>query len=105
MLYEVITEPPQAVVGLINVALLRNTAAYLGITEITQRNDNMLFYIKEPAMQQISALSAEFKGRVLFNSTQKPYISVKLATKQKSAELMAQVIEILNQSRPNSSPV
>lgn len=36
-------EPPQAVQGLIDVALLRNIAASLGIYEISQKNDMIVF--------------------------------------------------------------
>lgn len=34
-------EPPKSVTGLIEAALLRNTAAALGITEIQQRKENL----------------------------------------------------------------
>ena len=88
-------DPPKSVIGLINVSLLRNTASSLGITEISQRNDNILFYIKHPNMEQIKNLSANFKGRVLFNSTQKPYISVKLLPKEKAPALMEKVINLM----------
>ena len=37
-------EPPESVIGLVEVSLLRNKAARLGISEITQRNGSMYFY-------------------------------------------------------------
>ncbi|MEG1436668.1 MAG: transcription-repair coupling factor, partial [Oscillospiraceae bacterium] len=40
-------EPPESVLGLIEVSLLRNTAAQLGIYEIGQRGDNLLLYSNE----------------------------------------------------------
>lgn len=88
-------DPPKSVMGLINVALMRNTASSLGITEISQRGENLLFFIKSPTMEQIKRLSSSFKGRVLFNSTQKPYISVKLAPKEKAPDLMQNVLNIM----------
>ena len=88
-------EPPKAIIGLVNVALMRNTASSLGITEISQRGENLLFYIKSPSMQQISKLSGAYKGRVLFNSTAKPYISVKLSPKEKSSDLMQSVLDTM----------
>lgn len=90
-------EPPKAIVGLVNVALMRNTASALGITEITQRGENLLFYIKSPSMEHISRLSNSYKGRVLFNCLENPYISIKLAPKEKSAELMQAVLDIMVQ--------
>jgi transcription-repair coupling factor (superfamily II helicase) len=88
-------EPPKAIIGLINVALLRNTASSLGISEISQKGENLLFYIKNPSIEQISRLSAAFKGRVLFNNLNKPYISVKLAPKEKAVDLMQAVLDIM----------
>ena len=49
-------------------------------------------------MEQIKSLSVNFKGRVLFNSTQKPYISVKLLPKEKTPDLMKKVIDIMSNS-------
>ena len=40
-------EPPAAVKGLIDIALLRNTASRLGITEIKQQGDALLIYKKK----------------------------------------------------------
>ncbi len=91
-------EPPRPVMGLIDIALMRNTASSLGITEITQRNENLLFYTKSPTMEQIVALSSAYKGRVLFNSTQKPYISVRLLQKEKAPELMSRVLDIMQKA-------
>ncbi len=88
-------DPPKAILGLISVSLLRNTAAKLGITEISQRSGCLLFYIASPDMSQIKALSASFKGRVMFNSLAKPYISVRLLPNQKPEQLISDVISIM----------
>ena len=91
-------DPPDAIVGLINVSLLRNTAAKLGITKISQRNNCLLFYITSPEISQIKALSENFKGRVLFNSLTDSYISVRLEQRQKPEQLIGEVIEIMNKA-------
>ena len=91
-------DPPKSVIGLVNVALLRNTAISLGITEISQRGENLLFYIEKPTMEQIKALSSTFKGRVLFNSLQRPYISVKLNQNKKAPDLMEQVLSTMSEA-------
>lgn len=88
-------DPPKAVTGLLDAALLRNTAASLGITEIQQRKENLFFYISSPKPEQISALSSGFKGRILFNSLAKPYISVKLAAGQPPEKLMEEVLRTM----------
>ncbi|MBQ8884550.1 MAG: hypothetical protein IJ031_08215, partial [Oscillospiraceae bacterium] len=92
-------EPPKSVVGLVNVALMRNTASSLGITEITQRGDNVLFFIKSPTVEQIKALMSTYKNRLLFNDAKKPYFSVRLDKKQKTADLMKEVIDLMNKNR------
>lgn len=71
-------EPPAAVKGLIDIALLRNTASMLGIDEIKQQGGSILIYKKKVDMQQVSALVKELKGRVLLSAGSRPYISVKI---------------------------
>lgn len=71
-------EPPAAVKGLIDVALLRNMATMLGITEIKQQNGNVLLYSETFDMQKVYKLIGGMKGRVLLNAGSKPYISIKL---------------------------
>lgn len=88
-------EPPKSVSGLIEAALLRNTAASLGITEIKQNDENLIFYTANPKMEQISELSKSFKGRILFNSLSKPYISVKLEKNQRPEKLMNEVLKTM----------
>jgi transcription-repair coupling factor (superfamily II helicase) len=85
-------EPPKAILGLVHVSLLRNTAASLGITEITQRSGSLQFYIRSPEPEQIAALSARYGRRILFSCLDKPFIGVRLADKQKPADLMAEVL-------------
>ena len=88
-------DPPKSVEGLINASLLRNTAASLGITEIQQRKENMIFYIERPSPEQIDAISSAYKGRVAFNCLSKPYISVKLDRGQKPERLMESVLSVM----------
>jgi len=88
-------EPPEAVIGLIDASLLRNTASNLGITEIQQRKESLYFYVDTLSMSQINAVSSAYKGRVLFNSLDKSYISIKLIKNQKPASLMAEALNIL----------
>lgn len=88
-------EPPKSVVGLIDVSLLRNKAAHLGITEISQKNGSMYFYTDYLDMNQITALSSAYKGKITFNSTSRSYVSVKISPKIKPFDLMRQFVEIV----------
>ncbi len=71
-------EPPASVNGLIEIALLRNQASGLGITEVKQQGEVLLFYKSSIDMKQVSALVSRLKKRVMINAGAKPYISVKI---------------------------
>lgn len=89
-------EPPKSVMGLVNVALTRNRAMKLHITEINQRGDRVLFFISQPDISHIKALSGVYKDRIRFVDQGKPYFSVALEKKQTPYELMSQVIDIMS---------
>ena len=89
-------EPPKSVLGLIEVSLLRNKAAHLGITEISQKNAQMYFYTEYLTIDQIQALSAAYKGRITFNGSGKSYVSVKIDPKKLPFDMMKEVVGIIN---------
>ncbi len=91
-------DPSKEIIGLITVSLLRNRAAKLGVTEVTQRSGRMYFYIASPTQEQVTALAGEFRGRILFNSLKKPYIGVGMQKADQPLELMQRVIEIMENS-------
>jgi transcription-repair coupling factor (superfamily II helicase) len=88
-------EPPKSVMGLINVALMRNSASAMGIKEIKQAGDRVLFYIRSIDPEQIQNLLAKYKNRVKFFDSDKPYFHVVLDKKQKANELMNEVIKTM----------
>lgn len=69
-------EPPRAVKGLVDVALMRNTASGLGILEITQRDDKIIIYPEMLQMEMAAAVASKMRGRVMVNAGAKPYFSV-----------------------------
>lgn len=85
-------DPPDSVRGLLDVALLRNRASALGLSEIRQQNDALCFYKKEFNLAEVGALIQAMNGRVLFSAGSKPYLSVKLG-KQEPLDVMAEVLE------------
>ncbi len=72
-------EPPESVNGLLEIALLRSQAAALGVSEIKQQGEAILFYQNKIDMKQVSRLVSGMKKRVMVNAGAKPYISVKLS--------------------------
>ena len=71
-------EPPVAVQGLVDVALLRNMAASLGIKEIRQQQQSVLLYTDKLDMQVGSHLTAALPGRVMISAAAKPYYAVRI---------------------------
>jgi len=92
-------EPPESVIGLIDVSLLRNKAAKLGITEITQQNGRMYFYTDNCNVEQVAALSNTYRGKIIFDSTKKPYIAVKTDSTVKAFDLMRDVVELMHRNK------
>ena len=74
-------EPPAAVQGLVDVALLRNMAASIGIREVRQQQESVLLYCDKLDMRLGAALSAALKGRVMISAGSKPYFAVKIDRK------------------------
>ena len=87
--------PPEAICGLVEIALLRNIAAKIGVYEITQRNGSVLLYMNEPDVKYVVALNKEMKGRVLLSAAKKAYIAVKLDY-ESPLETVQQSLAIMN---------
>ncbi len=71
-------EPPSAVNGLVEVALVRNQASALGFTEISQRGERVLLYPRELDMALAAGVAGAMRGRVLVSAGAKPYFAVKM---------------------------
>jgi transcription-repair coupling factor (superfamily II helicase) len=85
-------EPPEAVKGLVDVALVRNTASLMGIAEISQRGDSVLLYPETMDMVRAGNLAVKLRGRVMVSAGARPYISVKIP---KDTEPLATIREAL----------
>ncbi len=75
-------EPPKGVLNLVDVALLRAKAKEAGITDIRQKEGDVLFTLTELDFQAVSRVCAlpEYKTRVSFVATaKKPTLRLKLA--------------------------
>jgi len=65
---------------LVQIALLRAEAALAGISEISQKQDRLLFFVTSPDIQKVSVLYGhpEYKRRILFAAGEKPHLSLRL---------------------------
>ncbi len=91
-------DPPQAVKSLVDVALVRNTAARLGIKEISQRGEMIMLFSDNIDFKAVSGLVAKLRRRVMVSAGQKPYISVKLAPGQSPVDTIREALNILNEN-------
>jgi len=71
-------DPPPAVKGLVDVALVRNRAAALGIREISQKEDRIVFYPETLNLEAAASAASAMRGRVLLSAGEKPYLTVKV---------------------------
>ncbi len=85
-------EPPKAVEGLMQVALLRGRAIAQQITEIRQNQASLLFYLADPRLEKIQHVVKGFHGRVLVNSGAKAHLAVRLKEEESPLEVMEQVL-------------
>lgn len=88
-------DPPADVMGLINVSLLRNSAADCGIYEIGQEKDRIIFYTDDLDMRLLSAVSNAIKGRLSICATGKTCFKVRMANGQSQLEAIKQVLALM----------
>ncbi|MBR3767123.1 MAG: transcription-repair coupling factor [Clostridia bacterium] len=88
-------EPPECVLGLIKVSLLRNWAADSGIYEISQKGNSLLLYVNQIDKEILSKLSV-MKGRVMANASTRPYYSVRLKDIHSPIATLEEIISALS---------
>ena len=94
-------DPPASVKGLIDVALLRNLASALGISEVKQQGEKLLLYKDNLRTDQISTLVSSLKSRVMISAGSRPYISVRLLPSGDPLATLEEVLRLL-QNAPDS---
>lgn len=86
-------EIPEAVLGLIDIALIRNCANAMGIYEIRQTDTNVLLFVKEIKSPQVIDLLSRLNGRAMLSAGNKPYITIRCGGGS-SLEMLKKVFEI-----------
>ncbi len=87
-------EPPKAALGLIKVALLKNTAADNNISEITQRGNALILFVPSIEKETLKKLSV-LRGRVSANAGLKPYYSVRILPGQNALDALEDTLKTL----------
>lgn len=82
---------PKSVMGLIDVALIRNRAADMGIYEIKQNDTTLLMYIKDIKNPELIALVGRAKGNALLSAGTKPYVALRMKSKHEALACMKEL--------------
>ncbi len=88
-------DPPRPVNNLIAVALLRSDAARCGISELVQKGANLVFFLSQFQLRQVSNLcgSERWKGRVLFSPGERPALTLRLRKGEDPLKLARALVE------------
>lgn len=84
-------EPPNSVMGLIDIAILRNKAANARIAEITGNANSAILHINSIQPEVMAKLSEYFGSRFMLSVTDKPVYTVRLNKGQKMSDLVAEL--------------
>ena len=78
-------DPPPSVNALIHIALLRGEAGKAGVTDISQKQGQIVFTVRDFDMAKVSALYAreEYRGRLRVEAGTKPRLSLKIRAKNR----------------------
>ena len=91
-------DPPRAVTALLEVALLRADAAKVGICDISQKGNQLLFRFTDrvdpPSLLALCTM-ASYKGRLLLHSGSQPYLSLYLKEKENALQAASVLTENL----------
>ncbi len=87
-------EPPKTVLGLIDIALLRNRASQIGIYEINEDKNGIILRVNAVHEQQLDKLNALGK-RMYLSADTKPFFFIKALPGQSHPALIAEIASIL----------
>jgi transcription-repair coupling factor (superfamily II helicase) len=74
---------PSSVMGLIDIALVRNRAAAIGVYEIRQNDTSLLLYLNDIRRKEVPELIGKMAGRAMLSAGGKPYIAVRMKKSDK----------------------
>lgn len=82
---------PEAVVGLCDIALIRNRANHYGIKEIKQNENAILLYFDNLNNPDIYDLIGKAKGKAILTPSQNPYITLSFGKKDKALNALIEL--------------
>ncbi len=69
--------PPDSVINLMRISLIRNMARRLGVSDIKQRVDNIVFYFNSISDGALEKLMRKYGAGIMYTPAEKPYITLR----------------------------
>ena len=76
------SDPPESILNLMKISLLRALARECGIQDIRLKQDSVLFFTAEVAPELLSRLVHAMKGRLLYSIGGRPYFTLRISKKE-----------------------
>ncbi|MDO5601852.1 MAG: transcription-repair coupling factor, partial [Oscillospiraceae bacterium] len=86
-------EPSASARGLVDISLARVQAAGLGIYEIVQRQDALIFYSDRLKLDEIKPMLRSLDRRIMVNASAKPYLSARILPGEKPLSAMSLILD------------
>ena len=96
-------DPPSSVVGLIEVARLRNMAADCNISEISQTGEDLIFYMSKFDMQRLSAVTQAVGKKMRLETVGRPRMLVAAGKDKDALSVMKTVITAMYDAAEKNS--
>ena len=92
-------DPPKSVQGLVDVSLVRVTAARAGIAEIVQRGADLLLYSDVVGPAQLGPLLEAMPNRVRYQAIGRPGIALRVYTGENPLTILRDAVALLPQGK------
>jgi transcription-repair coupling factor (superfamily II helicase) len=86
---------PVQVLNLMDIALLRNRAGSLRLSEISEKNEEIWFYPEDFDLQIIGPLYQALEGRLVFTSDKRPSVRYRKARGESTLKAIGRVLDAL----------
>ncbi|MCI7758410.1 MAG: transcription-repair coupling factor, partial [[Eubacterium] saphenum] len=96
-------DPPSSVVGLIEVARLRNMAADCNVSEISQTGEDLIFYMSKFDMQRLSAVTQAVGKKMRLETVGRPRMLVAAGKDKDALSVMKTVITAMYDAAEKNS--
>ena len=89
-------EPPRAVLGLLEIALIRSRAFSHKITEISQTGTTLRLYSETLSPETSARLAEHYSIRFMLGGGKRPHYAIEMAPAQSPATALKEIMDVLN---------